>query len=106
MKYVFVCSYGQDRSPSAEYVAEEIAREQEKVIETDCIGLEEENGLDIRKKLKDSDKVFVMERRMAWDIKEIYKFESKVINLDVRDSYGCMDDKLIKILRDKLKRRI
>ena len=104
MKYVFVCKYGQDRSPTAAYVAEEIAKGKGIELETASLGLSEDIGFDIRKKLFDADKVFVMEEEMIFDVRDIYKYGGEVINLDIKDSYQYMDKNLVDILKEKLER--
>lgn len=102
MKYVFVCKYGQDRSPTAVNVAEEMAELRGIELIADSLGLIEDTGIEIRKKLLDADKVFVMEESMIWDIRSVYNFDGKIINLDIKDSYHYMDEKLIEILKEKL----
>src|SRR3989338_10744144 len=84
MKYIFVCNHGQHRSAIAARVAKELGDECGVKLETDYFGVND--CLSNREKgkiLEGADAVFVMEKNMFFDIKEVLRYEGKVICLDV-----------------------
>ena len=84
MKYVFVCNHGQHRSAMAARIAKELGDERGVKLETDYFGVND--CLSNREKgkiLEGADAVFVMEKNMFFDIKEVLRYEGKVICLDV-----------------------
>jgi predicted protein tyrosine phosphatase len=93
MKYIFVCNYGINRSPTGARVAREMGLEREIDLKTEHMALFPEETPEYeekdRKRLEDSDKIFVM----TSDIQEIVRKRYKVPNgdmicLDIEDNYS------------------
>lgn len=106
-KILFVCHANKQRSPTAESVFREMAKEKGIEVKVESAGIDveedsEENQLS-EFLVESSDKIFVMEDRMKEAIVRDYKANPKKISsLDIPDIYHKNDPQLIKILREKL----
>lgn len=94
MKYVFICDYARNRSPTAVEVCNEIAHSKNLDIEAEAMALFPEESLQYEKKeaerLKRVDKVFVMTDKMKRLVKSRYSISNeKVCVLDIEDEYDC-----------------
>jgi len=104
-KYLFVCSAGEDRSPTAALLAREIAKTRGKEIETHSLGLSVVlNNLEFKPEFDKYNNVFVMEPWMAGKIREVYGFKGEIECLDVYDVYEDNDRELERVMRRKLER--
>lgn len=103
MKYVFICRLGHDRSPTAASVVRRIAKQRGIDLETESAGLREETRLSIAEKVRDANRLFVMEPDMVEDIRHLpIPYNGEVICLDIIDSYRYMNLRLVEILEEKL----
>ena len=126
MKYLFVCSAGQNRSPTASNLVQQIAEERNLEIESDYIGINRattpkrlreliqsratssmieqavKDAAQDKNKIGRADKIFVMEDWMTKEIKEHYNPDAKIVCLDIIDIYEQNDPKLIQTLKEKL----
>lgn len=108
--YLFVCSQGEKRSPTAAAVAREIAQEKDLEI------LATSGGIDVRLMLpkqkmkahfKQYDLVFAMETYMVYKLeKKCGVPRAKIICLNIEDQYGRHDPRLREELREKLDKYI
>ena len=106
MRYLFICSYGQSRSPTAARVAEELAEERGIDLEADYLGLVEETSSEVVRRLQGADKVVVMEPWMEWDIKNKHRHDGEVVCWNVKDIYDYYDPKFVEICRERLREDI
>jgi len=97
MRLLFVCLAGENRSPTAARVAEDLGKKFNRKIEADYFGC----GWDTEPR-RDYDLVFVMEPYML-DIMERYFNKNKLKCLDILDIYRNGDPELVEILESKLK---
>ena len=103
MKYLFVCSAGQNRSPTASNLVQQIAEERNLEIESDYIGINRattpkrlreliqsratssmieqavKDAAQDKNKIGRADKIFVMEDWMTKEIKEHYNPDAKIV---------------------------
>ena len=101
MKYLFVCGAGVDRSPTAAYLAREIAKERKLDVETHSLGLRDFLKSPITGYFDRYDKIFVMEVWMIDKIREAgYKRDISCLN--IRDEYEGAETLLERILKSKL----
>ena len=100
MKLLFVCNANLYRSPTAA----EIFKDKH---ETKSAGLSELAKIKVSKEILEwADKVYVMEEWMRGEIAKRFPEEymkKKIINLDIPDVYGFMQDGLVKLLKGKVK---
>ena len=99
--FLFICSYNQLRSPTAETVFSTYPG-----INTRSAGLREDaiHRLD-SEDIEWADCIFVMEKHHKEKLMNNYNQflkNKKIIVLDIPDNYGYMDDKLIEILKSKV----
>ena len=106
MEYLFLCSMGENRSPTAAAVAANIAREKGLKIRTsyggiDCVNPETPG---IVEHFKGFDKIFVMEPYMKRDLIVNYNVdEKKTVCLNIEDDYYRHDPELVRILENLLR---
>ena len=113
MEYVFVCNYGENRSPVAAERARKIALERNLDLKTSFMALypadSKQAEID-KERITRADKVFVMEPGMLEVLETRYKVKRKdVVCLDVPDEYNChglagpkMREMLERVLEKKL----
>ncbi|MAH02006.1 MAG: phosphotyrosine protein phosphatase [Candidatus Woesearchaeota archaeon] len=97
-KLLFICNQAQYRSPTAKKVFE-------KEYETECAGIYVTSPSEMEKLLDWADIVYVMEEKQKKFISENFPkqyLKKKIINLDIPDLYTYMDEKLVKVLREKV----
>jgi len=113
MEYLFLCAYGQRRSPTAVYVAQNIARRKGIKASMSSFGIKPFlDELEIcsapffkdklRKYLDVFSKIFVMEEYMARGIESFGIDMKKVHCLDIPDNYKRNEPALERILEEKL----
>ena len=114
MEYLFLCAYGWDRSPTAAFVALEIARRSGLEIrmsyggikyfldelKTSPVGSLRER---LRTHLNDFDRIFVMEDYMAEGIIGVGVSRDKIHCLHIPNEYVRNEPVLKKLLEEKLK---
>jgi len=114
MEYLFLCAYGENRSPTGAYIAQNIARRKGLDIRMSygCIKpfLDElemcpvEILIDkLRKHLDSFDRIFVMEEYMAEGIVGVGISRDKINCLDIPDEYKRNEPVLEKLLEEKLR---
>lgn len=108
LKYLFLCSAGEDRSPTAVNVAKRLAGEKGLEIEANYRGLS--NIVDYANYLPEYfrlfDKIFVMEKWMEEIVVSNDYPSNQVFCLDINDGPSFGDDKLISDLEKKLRKLI
>lgn len=87
MKWVFVCSGGQDRSPTAAYLAEALARQRGINLATECFGVREVLAPQMRAVLQGAQRVFVMESYMTSVVQSHAEPGVEISVLGIPDSY-------------------
>lgn len=106
MRCLFVCGAGVDRSPTAAFVAREIAGARGVELETNSLGL---NGVlnnpTFKPEFDRYDKIFVMEEWMIEKIRE-RGYGGEVDCLSVDDNYDRGEPELIRIFRERLRGKI
>jgi predicted protein tyrosine phosphatase len=110
MKYIFVCNYARNRSPTAVEVCNEISKLRSLNISAEAKALFPEESEEYEKKQREifqsSDRIFVMTEEMKSMIKLRYSVpESKIEVLDIEDEYDCYGiagAQMKKMLRDVL----
>ncbi len=93
-----MCNQAQYRSPTAKKVFE-------KEYETKCAGIYVTLHTEMEKLLDWADIVFVMEEKQRKFISEEFPkqyLKKEIIDLDIPDLYTYMDEKLVKVLREKV----
>ena len=93
MNKLFVCNQGKYRSKTAV-----------ELFGGKCVGLYSEEGLNV-KDLQWADIVYVFEEEQRSEIASRFPREylnKRILNLDIEDVYGYMDEKLVRELRGKL----
>ena len=102
MKYLFICSRNQWRSPTAERVFAVGYG-----LSTRSAGTSRHAKHTISQKdIAWADRIFVMEHKHKQNIKEKFSqllHHKKVIVLDIADDYQYMDEALIQILKDSMR---
>lgn len=109
MEYLFLCSMGVDRAPTARDVARGIAKEKGLDIRMDSCGFDVLPQLhpDTKNYLSRFDKIFVMEEYMERGILEEYSVDrKKVVCLYVEDGLRRNDPDLIDIFENILRAEI
>ncbi|MDD3175958.1 MAG: hypothetical protein PHU51_05765 [Candidatus Nanoarchaeia archaeon] len=114
MKLVFICNYGQNRSPTAARLAEEIGEEFCLGVKTSYMGLfpidTKKNELKKRQVLKEADRIFIMTEDMrAIVISRYNSFSDKIICLNVEDEYdihGLAGSKMREMLERDLRLKL
>ncbi len=94
MKYIFVCNWGVNRSPTAKKLAKRIAVENGLELEAEHMALFPEESEQYERKekarLNCADKVVVMTPDMAELVRQRYGLpEEKVVCLNIEDDYDC-----------------
>lgn len=103
MKIVFVCSAGEDRSPTAARVAKELAGKMGIIdLRTASMGLETVYPDQAPQVVKKADRVVVMEGEMIPIVRNFCKYEGPIENLEIPDLFEGESPELIKILEEKL----
>lgn len=110
MKYIFLCNYAANRSPTAVEVCNEIASSRNLEIESEARALFPEESIEYEKReaemLQKADKVFVMTDKMRDLVRSRYQvYGKKVIVLGIEDEYDChgiAGAKMKKMLREVL----
>ncbi len=126
MRYLFICSAGQNRSLIVAAVTQQITSERDMKIESDYLGINRtttpkklgelvqsgaansiiqqamREAAQSKNKIGRADKIFVMEEWMGQELRENYKPKAQIICLDIVDIYEQNDSGLIEILREKL----
>lgn len=103
--YLFLCGKNQLRSPTAENIFSNIDG-----LEVRSAGINEDAEYKVTIEDMDwADIIFVMEKKQK--VKLVKKFNKflkgkKVAVLDIPDEYGYMDENLIALLKDKMKKWI
>ena len=104
-KYLFICGKNQLRSPTAENIFSNIEG-----LEVRSAGINEDAEYKVTIEDMDwADIIFVMEKKQKEKlVKKFNRFlkGKKVAVLDIPDEYGYMDEKLITLLKDKMKKWI
>ncbi|MBA4386662.1 MAG: hypothetical protein C0404_01705 [Verrucomicrobia bacterium] len=111
MKYLFVCSFGKQRSPTAAEIATQMAKERGMPLVADYVGLKQPTHSGDITVLKDRlnafDRYFVMDHWMKVQLSEKYEIpEEKIVFLDIPDMFQKNDPVLMAVLREKLDRWI
>jgi predicted protein tyrosine phosphatase len=108
-KYLFVCAEGIDRSPTAADVTLALGNMFKVKLKTAYMGItngiiyENERGIDGKKNAKTYDKVFVMEKYMQRPMQnEYYVPKNKLTCLDIPNTYSRGEERLAKLLEEKL----
>ena len=104
-RFLFVCSQNKLRSPTAEQIFS--IRDD---IEVSSAGTnhDAENPLDAEQ-VEWADIIVVMEKQHRNKVQQRFKSASKskrIVVLDIADEYEFMDDALIKILKEKMRRHL
>jgi predicted protein tyrosine phosphatase len=106
MKYLFLCSTGQNRSPTAADVAAKIARRKGIFIDIFYGGIDvsrTESTKEVSEHYQGFDRIFVMEQEMIDRLMKDYGVQrSKIRCLNIEDIYGRDDLELVKILKNGL----
>jgi len=103
LEYLFICSAGAYRSPTAAEVAMDLARKAGiKRFKSDFFGIDT-IYFNVSKRLNRADMIFVMENYMADRlIRHNHISPDKIRVLDIEDMYLKNDPELVRILRQKL----
>lgn len=106
-KYLFVCYANKNRSPTAEYVCNEIAKEKGLEIKANSAGYCADDDCNELSEflLETSDKIFLMEENMIKILERNYETKipkDKIVVLDIPDEYQRGQPELVNILRYKL----
>lgn len=102
MKYLFVCGAGVDRSPTAAFVAKQIANRKGLEIEAGSLGLRLVlQNPEFKPEFEKYYKFFVMEGWMAEKIRE-RGYNGEIVCLDVDDNYDRGESELIELFKRKL----
>lgn len=103
MKFLFVCSKNQLRSPTAEHIFSQIEG-----IEALSAGTEKDADVTLDEELIEwAEYIFVMEKIHERKVKEKFKKQiknQKIICLNIKDDFKYMDSELIGILKLKLEK--
>ena len=93
---LFVCSFGQVRSPAAVSLFGGIFLKK---------GLVGASSKTVSRLSKEADRIYVFEGRHLWTYKRHFReFMNKIINLDIEDIYWkSTDPKLLELLRERMK---
>lgn len=101
MKLLFICSRNQWRSPTAEAIYKE-----QQNIEVRSAGTEPSARIKVSAKLIEwADVIFVMEKKHKERLNQKFPVEmegKKVVNLDIPDEYGFMDEELMESIRNSV----
>lgn len=104
-KYLFICGKNQLRSPTAENIFSNIEG-----LQVSSAGLNDDAEYKVSVEDLDwADIIFVMEKVQKKKlVKQFNKFlkGKKIAVLDIPDNYGYMDENLIALLKDKMKKWI
>jgi predicted protein tyrosine phosphatase len=105
MEYLFLCSMGENRSPTAAVVALNIAREKGIELKTDSAGIDKLNPTPEKiERFRMYDKIFVMESYMKRDLMVNYRVdEKKIVCMNIEDDYYRHDPQLVRILENLLR---
>ena len=112
MKYLFMCSMGIDRSPTAAAVAEKIGKERGLELITEYDGLDQYKTptVELLERFRGFDRIFVMEEPMQRKLVDWGLERKKVVCLNLSDDYRIKKPedkaKLIGILDNQLRTEI
>ena len=97
LKLLFVCSFGQQRSPTAEKIYK-------KEYNTKSAGIYSQEHPVTRELLNWADQILVMEKEHQIDIiKNFPEYDHKITVLNIPDMYNYNNPELIKLLKEKVK---
>jgi predicted protein tyrosine phosphatase len=104
-KYLFLCSKGENRSPTAARVARDIARERGLDIEMSYGGVDTgRSSSELSEYVLQYDRIFVMEPRMITERLNRTPVDlRKVFCLYIDDAYNRDDLELVRILNQQLR---
>lgn len=103
MKYIFVCKHGQYRSALAARIAQRIGLELNLNLETNYFGIaDNQPNSEKRRILENTDRVFIMEEEMRFDIEKVLRFQGPIICLAIPDKKEIGESQIEKIVREKV----
>jgi len=113
-KYTFICNYGRNRSFYAARVTRELAQERNLDLKADFIWLypEESEACEKReaKRLKESNKIFVMTSEIGKTARERYHIpKKKIVCLNIEDDYDCdglAGETMTRMLKELLRKKL
>lgn len=98
MNILFICSQGEDRSPTAKEIWKELYPDDE----TESLGIY--NCQKPKKLLNWADRIFVFENQHEDELQKLdMKYWGKSINLNIPSTYYYKQSSLVKLLKKKFK---